>query len=109
MEPRGYCHGPSLMDTDLSIDKNFKLTERVRMQFRIDLFNAVQPSRTSARQIGSVNGGNCRTAAGVGCDAPCSTTNNVISSQTITNNFGQATTVVGNAGREIQYGLHITF
>ena len=39
MEPRGYCHGPSLLDTDLSIDKNFKLTERVRMQFRIDLFN----------------------------------------------------------------------
>ncbi len=57
MEPRGYCHGPSLLDTDLSIDKNFKLTERVRMQFRIDLFNAFNHANFRADNIGSVNGG----------------------------------------------------
>jgi hypothetical protein len=108
MEPRGYCHGPSLMDTDLSIDKNFKLTERVRMQFRIDLFDAFNHANFRADGIGSVNGGTV--FSGVNCGAAaCSPTNSVIQGQTITNNFGQATTVVGNAGREIQYGLHITF
>jgi len=108
MEPRGYCRGPSLMDTDLSIDKNFKLTERVRMQFRIDLFNAFNHANFRADGIGSVNGGTVFSGANCGA-AACSPTNSVISGQTITNNFGQATTVVGNAGREIQYGLHITF
>ena len=115
MEPRGYCHGPSLLDTDLSIDKNFKLTERFRLQFRIDLFDMFNHANFRGDQIGSVNGGttfanvNCGAANAAGFYAPCSITNNVISHQTITNNFGQATQVVGNAGREIQYGVHITF
>ena len=55
------------MDTDLSIDKNFKLTERVRMQFRIDLFNAFNHANFRADNIGSVNGGT--TFASVNCGA----------------------------------------
>jgi hypothetical protein len=116
MEPRGYCRGPSLLNTDLSIDKNFKLTERVRMQFRLDLFNLLNHANFRGDQTNGLAGAsttfatvNCGTANAAGMYAPCSPTNNVISHQTLTNGFGQATSVVGNAGRELQYGLHFTF
>ena len=32
--------GPSLLDADLSIFKNFSITERVRGEFRAEMFNA---------------------------------------------------------------------
>ncbi|HLH09118.1 MAG TPA: carboxypeptidase regulatory-like domain-containing protein [Terriglobales bacterium] len=111
MEPRGYCHGPSLLDTDISIDKNFKLTERVRMQFRIDLFNMFNHANFRGDGINNtaIASVNCGPANAAGLYQPCSPTNNIVSAQSLTSNFGQATTVVGNAGREIQYGVHITF
>ena len=37
--PRGICSGPGIADTDFSLRKNFKITERVRMQFEVDFFN----------------------------------------------------------------------
>ena len=56
-EPRGYCRGPSLLDTDLSVDKNFKLTERVRMQFRMDFFNIFNHANFRGDQINGTQGG----------------------------------------------------
>jgi hypothetical protein len=114
-EPRGYCRGPSLLDTDLSVDKNFKLTERVRMQFRMDFFNVFNHANFRGDQINGTQGGtlfssvNCGPQLATGLFNPCSPTNNVISHQSVATGAGQATSVVGNAGREIQYGLHITF
>ena len=35
----GSCQGPGLANTDFSIYKNFKPTERVTMQFRFEFFN----------------------------------------------------------------------
>lgn len=35
----GSCSGPGLANTDFSVYKNFKLTERVTMQFRTEFFN----------------------------------------------------------------------
>ena len=37
--PIGDCLGPPTRTVDTSISKNFRLTERVRVQFRIDAFN----------------------------------------------------------------------
>lgn len=37
--PRGICSGPGIANTDFSLRKNFKITERVRMQFEFDFFN----------------------------------------------------------------------
>ena len=69
--------------------------------------------------------GNFTTAATVNCGAgttsvnsagnavtlysPCSQTNNVVTAQTPGNNFGRSTGLVGNAGRQFQYGLHVEF
>ena len=111
VEPLGYCHASSLLNTDLSIDKNFKLTERFRLQFRIDLFDMFNHANFRNDNIATqaFNKVNCGPADTNGQYAPCSPTNNVISAQTTTNNFGQSTGQVGNAGRQIQYGLHLTF
>src|SRR5262249_44002417 len=35
----GECFGPGLANTDFSVHKNFKVGERVNMQFRMDFFN----------------------------------------------------------------------
>lgn len=37
--PRGICPGPGIANTDFSVRKNFKITERVRLQFEMDFFN----------------------------------------------------------------------
>ena len=111
VEPLGYCHASSLLNTDLSIDKNFKLTERFRLQFRIDLFDMFNHPNFRNDNIATqaFNNVNCGAQLADGHYNPCSPTNNVISAQTTTNNFGQSTGQVGNAGRQIQYGVHLTF
>jgi hypothetical protein len=117
--PRGYCHGPRLVNTDLSIDKNWKVRERFTVQFRIDAFDLFNHANFRADQ------GNFTSAANVNCGtsfqgtnsngtvgtvyAPCSGTNNVVTSQTAGSNFGKSTGLVGNAGRQLQYGLHLEF
>jgi len=35
----GICSGPGNSDVDFSLRKNFKITERVKMQFQLDFFN----------------------------------------------------------------------
>jgi Carboxypeptidase regulatory-like domain len=47
----GNCYGPGLDNWDIGIHKNFSITERVKMQFRFELFNAF--NRT---QFQGVNG-----------------------------------------------------
>ncbi len=116
MEPRGFCPGPHLINTDFSIDKNWKLTERVNMQFRMDFFDLfnhpnfrgdVVQGYTSAQNV------NCGPSVGTNVNgptyAPCSPTNNIISAQTPTGAFGQSTQTTTKAGRELQYSLKFIF
>jgi hypothetical protein len=113
VEPRGYCRGPALNNIDLSIDKNWKLSERFKLQFRMDLFDLFN----HANFIGNtgsntpINGGsiNCGPANGAGLYQACSPTNNVITNQSYVNNFGVATQTATKAGRELQYTLKLTF
>ncbi|MDP9038326.1 MAG: TonB-dependent receptor [Acidobacteriota bacterium] len=110
MAPRGACQGPRLVNTDFSVDKNWKVKERVTVQFRLDFFDVFNHANFRADQgsftpISSVN---CGPASG-GKYQPCSVSNNVITSQTRNGSFGVATGLVGNAERQLQYGLHIEF
>lgn len=118
MAPRGYCHGPRTVETDFSVDKNWKLTEKVNMQFRLDAFNLFNHPNFRGNTLFTGNpfqGFNC--GASTGLDpvtntpvyAPCSATNNVVSSQTRTTNFGLSSSLVGDAGREFQYSLKFSF
>ena len=117
-EPRGYCHGPKLINTDLSLDKNWQIRERINVKFRFDAFDLLNHANFRADQ------GDFTVAANVNCGQSfsenvngsiatrynaCSPTNNVISTFTPGQNFGQSTGLVGNAERQFLYSLHIDF
>jgi len=63
--PRGICSGPGIADTDFSVRKNFKITERVRMQFELDFFNFFNKTQfnSTGMDLSLSNGG---TTCGVG-------------------------------------------
>jgi Carboxypeptidase regulatory-like domain len=110
-EPQGYCHGPSFVDDDLSLQKTWKVTERVNLQFRMDAFNLFNHTNfkpdSSNNAIGSVN---CGAANGSGLYQPCSATNNIITASTpVPNSALKQTGIITNNDRELQYGLKITF
>lgn len=117
-EPKGYCHGPKLINTDLSLDKNWQVHERFNIKFRFDAFDLLNHPNFRADQ------GNFTLAQNVNCGQgfqenvngtietrynACSPTNNVISTFTTQGNFGKSTGLVGNAGRQFLYSLHLDF
>jgi hypothetical protein len=107
-EPLGYCHGPKFVTTDFTLQKNWKITERVALQFRLDTFNLFNHPNFSPNAngspIGSVNCG----AATAGLYQPCSPTNNLITLMQPGASLA-ATGIMVNSDREIQYGLRVTF
>jgi hypothetical protein len=114
VEPRGYCHGPSSINTDFSVDKNWRVWgERLRIQFRMDFFNLFNHANFRGDQVNGVNGGttfanvNCGAANAAGLYQPCSVGNNVITRQTYNQNAGFAVSTKG--ARELQYGLKVIF
>jgi hypothetical protein len=117
--PLAECAGPGLANTDFSLYKNFKITERVTMQFRMEffnLFNKVQ-FRGNSADITGIN--NNIATSGLACipsnvsdpssacfGKPINTVRYIpATDQPI--DFGQATSTTGP--REIQYALKITF
>jgi hypothetical protein len=113
-EPRGYCPGPRLVNTDFSVNKNWKVTERVGMQFRLDFFDLFNHPNFRGDQLNSnlpFLSVNCGPADSItGKYQVCSPTNNVISAETRNaNSFGISKRLIGDAGRELQYSLKFTF
>jgi len=114
VEPRGYCHGPGNVNTDFSVDKNWRVWgERMRIQFRMDFFNLFNHANFRGHQINGVNGGttfqnvNCGPVNAAGFYSACSPTNNIITRQTYNQNAGFAVSTKG--ARELQYGLKVIF
>jgi hypothetical protein len=123
-ESVGSCTGPGLANTDFSMYKNFKLTERVGLQFRMEfynLFNKVQ-FRADQNNFQLANGAEvCGTSALAVCAGHAANTVgwsfagtpklDPASADFIKaygqGNFGQITKDRGP--REIQYALKITF
>ena len=117
-EPRGYCHGPKLINTDLSLDKNWLVKERVNVKLRFSAFDLFNHANFRADQgdFTLANSANCGATAPVNQNgvttnmyAPCSPTNNIISHFDQQANFGKSTGLVGNAERQFLYSLHIDF
>jgi carboxypeptidase family protein len=110
-ESTGYCHGPGYVNDDFSLNKAWKVTERVSLQFRLDAFNFFNhPNFNAGTQGGAgspIGAVNCGAADASGLYQACSVTNNVISAQTAGGDL-HSTSILNNA-REIQYGLKIVF
>jgi hypothetical protein len=109
----GSCLGPGLANTDFSIYKNFKATERVTLQFRFEFFNLFNKAQFRTDSIDTninTNAFAC-TEANIGdprCDGHAlNTLSWSFAANGNVNNFGLVRNDKGP--REIQYALKINF
>jgi carboxypeptidase family protein/TonB-dependent receptor-like protein len=120
--PVGVCAGPGIANTDFSLYKNFKLTERVGLQFRMEFYNLFNTVQFRADQVNvnlATGGYACdinnvgdgqfaaRCPNGVTNTVSWDRTGNLFGTAEQDINFGRATQDRGP--REIQYALKITF
>ena len=132
---RGTCFGPGINNWDIGVHKDFKLTERVGMQFRLDMFNAFNHTQYTnvntaftpiivcygGPNFPTTTSGSCVNA---GTTIPESTAGNAATAATeivasgldvngnaaqtaISSGFGRIQSA--RPAREIQYTLQITF
>lgn len=118
--PIGDCLGPPTNTWDASLSKNFKLTERIGVQFRMDAFNLLNHP-----QYGNPGGGSNASTVPIGFNAP-----NTLASPEFATASGAGTTNLANAAslqnttpsavvgtvstlsdrsREFQYSVRFTF
>ena len=97
-EPRGYCRGPGMFQTDLAFYKTMRTGSRAQLQIRFVIFNVF--NRTNFLSQNLVNTMNL---ASVTLDA----SRTKIASYTAGGNFGQATRT--RDPRQMQFGLKILF
>ena len=118
--PVGDCLGPSTRTVDASLAKNIKMTERVRVQFRIDSFNLFNHP-----QYGNPGGGTNTGAVSIGFNAANSAgspefltangipTTSLANAATIQNTSPNAkagtVTTLSDRSREFQYSVRFTF
>lgn len=82
---RDTFRGPGIFTADMSVFRNFKITERFTFQFRTEIFGLTNTPRFSNPN------GSCAGGAG----ASCLVTN---SSGVVSNNFGSITSTLGTSG-----------
>lgn len=107
----GSCSGPGLANTDFSLYKTFKFTERVNMQFRMEFFNLFNKAQFRADQINLQLASGATACVNGNPDPACAGHANNTAAWNFAadgqQNFGQVT---GDKGpREIQYALKINF
>jgi hypothetical protein len=107
----GSCTGPGLANTDFSMYKTFKFTERVNLQFRMEFFNLFNKTQFRADQINTQLAGSAVACVNGNPDPACAGHATDTVGWNFANNgqqtFGQAS---GDRGpREIQYALKINF
>jgi hypothetical protein len=103
---RGDCNGPGFFQVDLALYKNIKVSERVKIQLRFEVFNLFNTVNfiTNASSSGGVN--TSMDASAVTLDAPLENATR-ITSATIPASFGQATSA--RDPRQAQFGIKLIF
>jgi hypothetical protein len=109
----GICSGPPTRTVDFGVDKNFKLTERIKMQFRMEFFNLFNHPQYVAQNV--IDNATMRFVSPVFGDAngnavPLEQATQILSATPSPgSNFGQAQNVRETGFRQIQYALKIIF
>ncbi|HWA96019.1 MAG TPA: TonB-dependent receptor [Terracidiphilus sp.] len=102
---RNYLRGPAFYQLDFSLMKNFPITEKLRFQFRADLFNILNHPN-----LASPDGGICSSVTAASGSTPASCTPNTL--------FGESTATIqsvsggqiGNGtARQAQFSAKIIF
>jgi len=113
----GICSGPGNSDVDSSLRKNFKITERVRMQFQFDFFNLFNHPQYQASALNMKLDFTAPNTAALPefKDAAGNGTTSISKAVSIQNTtlnpgtFGYATQSRENGWRQLQYGLKFSF
>jgi hypothetical protein len=114
---KGICQGPGIGNWDLAFYKNFQPMERLKIQFRLEFFNAFNHTQlrvgnnpvigVSATQLCFNDPANTCTTGSI----PVGATQ--VTSSTLAGNFGNLATMGNGAGvrpaRQIQYGIKFIF
>jgi hypothetical protein len=103
---RGDCIGPGFFQVDMALYKNIKVSEKVKIQLRFEVFNLF--NRVNFITNGSSSGGvnNSMDPSEVTLDAPLASATQIVSA-TIPNSFGQATSA--RDPRQAQFGIKLIF
>jgi len=97
---RGVCNGPGLLQVDLSFYKNLRLNNRLRLQFRFELFNVFD-------RVNFTNINNTMSPTSATFDTGDGATATRITGFTMSSGFGQATRT--RDPRQAQFGLKLLF
>ena len=108
----GSCTGPGIANTDFSLFKNFKVSERVGLQFRMEFFNLFNKTQFRGDQVGQQLATSAVACPAGALNPECAGHGvNTVAFDFANNgqvtNFGRATGTKGP--REIQYALKFTF
>lgn len=109
----GICSGPPTRNVDFGVDKNFKVTERVKVQFRMEFFNLFNHPQYVAGNV--ISNSTINFNAPVFGDAngnavPLTSATQILSATPApSSTYGQAQNVRENGFRQIQYALKIIF
>jgi hypothetical protein len=117
----GTCLGPGIRNADFGLDKNFKITERIKAQFRFEFFNLFNhPIYAAQDVINNQTIGFNKPVFGDASGVPVPT--DAKGNQILTNatqilsatpnpgsNFGRSQSVRENGFRQIQYALKFVF
>jgi hypothetical protein len=109
----GICSGPPTRDVDAGVDKNFKITERIKMQFRMEFFNLFNHPQYVANDVinnATINFNNPVFGNAGGTAVPLTSATQILSATSAPgSNFGKTQNVRENGFRQIQYALKIIF
>jgi hypothetical protein len=89
---RNQFRGPGIFDADISIFRNFKMTERFTFQFRAEMFGLTNTPRFNNPNT------SCGASGPTNNPTPPATPNNNCASAASTNNFGAITATNGTSG-----------
>ena len=109
----GTCLGPGNTNVDFGVDKNFKISERIKAQFRFEFFNLFNHPSYSAQGViinQTIGFNNIAYGDASGKAVPLTSATQILSATPAPgSNFGRAQRIRENGYRQLQYALKFTF
>jgi hypothetical protein len=109
----GTCLGPGNTNVDLGVDKNFKITERIKAQFRFEFFNLFNHPSYSAQDVinnQTIGFNSVVYGDASGKAAPLTGATQILSATPNPgSNFGRSQSIRENGYRQLQYALKFIF
>lgn len=104
---RGVCEGPGLFQVDLAVYKNIRISEAVKLQIRLEIFNVFNRVNFLSLTGGGYSINTTMSPSAVTFDTGDATTATQIVGSEIPSSFGQATQT--RDPRQMQFGFKLMF